>query len=121
MADCELPVDTVQDDIGDMLEVLGLGRYARPRSCHEVVQGEIIPAVEKLSERVKDLETKLAGAPLSILNEQPDGCCFHKHEGRWLTYQWNDETKEWDDGPGYDTLFDLVLALTKTESKGAEL
>ena len=43
------PEDKFQEDIREILVVLGLGDHARPYSCHEVVQREILPAIRSLS------------------------------------------------------------------------
>jgi hypothetical protein len=40
--------DVFQEDVRDLLEALGLGTHARPKSPHEVIQDEIIPAIESL-------------------------------------------------------------------------
>lgn len=40
---------TMQDDIGAILEALGLGDHARTYSPHEVVQREILPAIRELT------------------------------------------------------------------------
>lgn len=44
--------DTMHQDVCDILNALGLGDHARPKSYHEVIQTEILPAIEKLKLRV---------------------------------------------------------------------
>lgn len=36
------------EDLGEILEALGLGNHARPISPHQVVQDEILPAIRRL-------------------------------------------------------------------------
>jgi hypothetical protein len=43
----------VQDDLAAILRALGLGDHARATSCHEIVQGEILPAIGRLTESVE--------------------------------------------------------------------
>lgn len=40
--------DVIQEDVRQLLVALGLGDHARPASCHQVVQEEIIPAIYKM-------------------------------------------------------------------------
>lgn len=40
-----------QEDTRKLLLALGLGDHARPESCHDVVVGEILPAIEALVAR----------------------------------------------------------------------
>jgi hypothetical protein len=47
-AACANNESLMRDDIAEILTALGPGDHARPRSCHEVVQLEILPAIERL-------------------------------------------------------------------------
>lgn len=40
-----------QEDTAKLLLALGLGDHARPISCHEVIETEILPAINKLVAR----------------------------------------------------------------------
>ena len=40
----------MQEDLGELLRVLGLGDHARPVSPHEVMANEVIPAARLLME-----------------------------------------------------------------------
>lgn len=42
------PWDVVLDHVRQLLVALGLGDHARPVSAHEVVVGEVLPAIEQL-------------------------------------------------------------------------
>ena len=39
---------TFQGDVFEILEALNLGVHARPKSCHQVVQDEIIPEIKRI-------------------------------------------------------------------------
>ncbi len=40
--------EAMQDDLTDIMRALGIEVYARPISCHEVVQAEVLPAIRRL-------------------------------------------------------------------------
>jgi hypothetical protein len=40
--------EVAQDDLAEVLQVLGLGDHARPISPHAVVQTEVLPAIRRL-------------------------------------------------------------------------
>lgn len=40
--------DAMQEDLAELLRVLGLGDHARDKSPHEVMRGEVIPVVRRL-------------------------------------------------------------------------
>lgn len=49
----------LQEDVGDLLAALGLGTHARPMSPHQVVQREILPAIDSLRGQLAAFEQEL--------------------------------------------------------------
>lgn len=45
-------MEVAQEDLAAILRALGLGDHARTSSCHEVVQGEILPAINRMASHV---------------------------------------------------------------------
>lgn len=41
-------IELMQNDVAELLRALGLGDHARPISCHDVIQEEILPSLREI-------------------------------------------------------------------------
>lgn len=69
--DIEVLNDALQEDIAQILRALGLGDHARSESPHDLVSSEILPAISKLTGRLKQCSYCEHWAP-SLLREDTD-------------------------------------------------
>ena len=45
--------DTMQSDVRELLRALALSDHARPCSCHDVIQNEVLPKIKELREHLE--------------------------------------------------------------------
>lgn len=59
--------EAMQNDVGELLRIIGVGDHARPVSSHIVMQDEIIPTVTALV-KLRDGLLRNANLPIDPLN-----------------------------------------------------
>lgn len=89
--DAERERDSVmQDDIAELLRILGLGDHARPCSPHEIVQQEVIPAVRALAAPARREPKKLAVALCTDELVEVAAKCAYEQGSDKEAHHWED-------------------------------